>query len=61
MSPIHTHEYFVFEQLQERQHEQEQRRLVAHQRQPHSHRMHRVMNRLGSFFIAFGIRMQRVE
>ncbi len=38
MSPIHTHEYFVFEQLQERQQEQEQRRLVAHLRQPYPHR-----------------------
>lgn len=61
MSPMHTQEFVVFERIQERQHEVEQRRLLTPLRRPQTRRMQRMVNRLGTCFIAFGIRIQRIE
>lgn len=61
MAPIHGHEYLVFERLQERRHKQEQRRRLAHPRQPYPHCTQHLMSRLGTFFVALGTKMQRIE
>lgn len=61
MAPIHSYEYLVFKRLQERQHEQEQRRLLAHLRQPHPRRAQHLLSRLGTFFVALWTKMHRVE
>ncbi len=61
MSPIHSQENLVFERLRGRQHEQVQRRRLAHLRQPHPRRAQHLMSRLGTFFVALWIKMQRVE
>ncbi len=61
MSPMHTQEFVVFERIQERQHEVEQRRLTAPLRQAQTRGMQQMKNKLGTFFGTFGIRIQRVD
>jgi hypothetical protein len=61
MAPIHSHEYLVFERLQERQHEQAQRRRLSQLGQSHLRRVQHLVSRLGTFFVAIGTKLQQVE
>jgi hypothetical protein len=61
MPPIHSTDHLVFERLQELQREGEQRRRLARSRKAHPSRLHHLIGRLGTFFVALGTKLQQVE
>jgi hypothetical protein len=61
MAHLHSEEYLVFERLHERERQIEQQHKLAYQRERHLNSMQRLIGSIGTFFVALGTRMQKVQ
>lgn len=61
MSHIHNTDHLLFERFQERQHEIEQQRQLAHSRQPGPSRLQYLIGSLGTFFVTLGTKLQQFK